>query len=230
MLIILCANDKYVDEALACTLCIQRVQQNYSIAILGDNISPHSKQRLTEHNIPTIEFDRQDELGQLWDPHFLKLYIPDYFDDNQVIYLDTDTIPLRSLNPIWDTDLNNHYIAAVENIHKPFINELAITHLGPYSHTHFGYGESFRPFNTGVMVMNLDKWRQNNITQQCIDLNKQICEYVVKKQYINAYKLMSYDEYSLNIAIGNEWHVLDEKWNTFPTSTVKRPCIIHTFH
>ncbi len=68
----------------------------------------------------------------------------------RVLYLDVDTIAVRSLRPLAELDLGGAYVAAVENVWAPWM-------------THFPAKLGLPPeqgyFNSGVLVMDLDRIR-----------------------------------------------------------------------
>jgi lipopolysaccharide biosynthesis glycosyltransferase len=87
---------------------------------------------------------------------WLRIFLPELMpDDDKVLYLDADTLALESLQPLWDTDLTGHALGAVTNVfqdnhvHRPA--ELGLS--GPEVY-----------FNSGVLLMNLDYWREHDVT------------------------------------------------------------------
>ena len=79
---------------------------------------------------------------------------------NKILFLDSDIIITESLSKLWNTDLKDNYIAACVD---PGIKM-------QYDYT-IKYKELFpdRRFNTGLMLINLKKWRDDNIEQKLID-------------------------------------------------------------
>ena len=65
-------------------------------------------------------------------------------DEHIVLLLDPDTLVVDDISGIWNYDLSNHYLAAVEETR--FFDQPSIHHKHPY-------------FNAGVMLLNLDKLR-----------------------------------------------------------------------
>lgn len=72
-------------------------------------------------------------------------------DEHRVLLLDPDTIVCDDISPIWDTDINDYYFAAVKETRNN-------------THTKIPY------FNAGVMLMNLDKLRNDHMDDIVINV------------------------------------------------------------
>lgn len=79
---------------------------------------------------------------------FLDRLLPDC---NKVLYLDGDTIVNGSLKKLWETDLEGKSCAA------------ALDCISEAYYKLFGLGENARYCNSGVILMDLDKWRERHI-------------------------------------------------------------------
>lgn len=82
---------------------------------------------------------------------------------NKVLYLDVDTIILGSLKPLWKTSLNDNYVAAAQNQFYEKIIE---------SENRTKYRKRYKNvklfFNSGVMLLNLKKMREDDIEKKFI--------------------------------------------------------------
>ena len=91
----------------------------------------------------------------------LKYYIAEALPDlDKVLYLDSDILVLRDLNALYQTELADNYLAAVkdpswffENVH---VLELNLEERGFY-------------FNSGVMLLNLAKFREDGLLAKLED-------------------------------------------------------------
>ena len=86
---------------------------------------------------------------------WFRIAIPNLFPDiEKVLYLDCDTIVNNSLSELWNTDLNDNYIAAVKEIAcmKDHLKRLKM--------------KSNAYFNAGVLLINCKKFREDNIFQK----------------------------------------------------------------
>ena len=74
---------------------------------------------------------------------------------NKVLYLDCDMIVVTSLSPLWETDISGKYAAVVAEA-------VSVSHM-PTSHPYF---------NSGMMLLNLKKYRDDNISEKAIQWGK----------------------------------------------------------
>ncbi|KAL6529255.1 putative galacturonosyltransferase-like 3 [Orobanche gracilis] len=84
----------------------------------------------------------------------------------RVIYLDSDLIVVGDIAGLWKINLNSHVLGAPEYCHANFSHYFT---AGFWSNPIFsGTFRSRKPcyFNTGVMVMDLTKWRNQGLTQK----------------------------------------------------------------
>ncbi|MGQ7416613.1 glycosyltransferase [Streptococcus suis] len=75
---------------------------------------------------------------------WLRFFIADIVKEDRAIYLDSDLIINGSLDDLFEMDLGDAYVAAVEDPYK----------------------DEEGNFNSGVMVLNLVQWRKENVTEQ----------------------------------------------------------------
>jgi len=101
-----------------------------------------------------------DLLTLRWsDSAFSRLYLDmvfgEYPEVEKILYLDCDTLILDSLEPLWNIDISDYLGAAVlecmGNMHKRII--------GSTSKDHF--------FNSGVMLLNVKRWKEEHIADKC---------------------------------------------------------------
>jgi len=123
-------------------------------------------------------------------PAYYRISIPELFETSvtRAIYLDCDVIIKDDLLTLWDIDLDGHAIAAVENIS---------------SHTYKISGlEQSDYFNSGVMIIDLEKWRKDDIPNKVRDFK------------INHPELIcTNDQCALNGVFKGRWKHLPLKWN-----------------
>lgn len=78
---------------------------------------------------------------------------------DKVLYLDADIICNGSLHELYNTDLSYSYVAAVPESQK--FTECFMNDNPSWDHSYY--------FNSGVMLINLFRWHQDNITEQLIN-------------------------------------------------------------
>lgn len=128
---------------------------------------------------------------------------------HKTIYLDCDIIVAQNLRPLWDISLDGKPLACVRdcllNFDQPHCARL-------------GYNPNEGYFNAGMLVINLDYWRQNDIETRLADY--------AQKHYD---KLHYMDQDLLNGALHGQvlWlperynfqppFLLNDYWNQYPT-------------
>jgi len=98
------------------------------------------------------ELDPYDNIG-FWSKYtFLKLFIANKLPHtvHHVLYLDGDMLITDSLEELFQTSLQNYSLAAVEDL--AFVKTKNITQ--------FGMDTTAISINSGVMLMNLERWRK----------------------------------------------------------------------
>lgn len=142
---------------------------------------------------PALEQGREAAQARL----FLGEYLP---QAHRVLYLDSDTIVLRDVSPLLALQMNTPLAAAPDpkNISRAF------GFFCPTIGTHVD--ASKRGFNSGVMLMNLDRWRAENITTSIMK----------KAEKIDCPKC---DQMMLNIEFQSRgdggFDLLSPEWNKF---------------
>lgn len=103
----------------------------------------------------TVDFRGGDEFPVLPASHWYRIFLPELLPDvDKLLYLDADTIVVDSIEPLWATDLTDHYVAAVTNVFQA-------------DHLHHPKTLGLEPrvyFNTGVLLMNLELMRRDGCT------------------------------------------------------------------
>jgi lipopolysaccharide biosynthesis glycosyltransferase len=109
-------------------------------------------------------------------------------ETEKVLYFDCDIIVRNGLNELWATDLAGRALAAVPDYW-----------LDPQSR---GLPEGAKYFNSGVLLINLPFWRQNNVAERAIAFIKN-----------NPDKVTAWDQDALNAILVNQWVELPPHWN-----------------
>jgi lipopolysaccharide biosynthesis glycosyltransferase len=89
---------------------------------------------------------------------YSRLWVADFFPENvnKVLYLDSDMVVVGSIKELWQTDISDHVVAAV--------TIPGSTRCAPY-----GIPESSGYFQSGVLVINLARWRSEHVLDRMID-------------------------------------------------------------
>ncbi|MDD4955184.1 MAG: glycosyltransferase family 8 protein [Candidatus Omnitrophica bacterium] len=146
--------------------------------------------------------------------HYYKLIIPYVLPAGikRVIFLDSDMVILEDIGKLWDVDLGNSAFAAAQDSRiRVMSHDQAIRNyrqLGIPAESHY--------HNTGVMLIDMNKWRNDKISAtalECLEVNK---NYVHNRE-----------QYALNVVCLSAWKELDGRWNQFPEETKLNPYILH---
>ena len=144
---------------------------------------------------------------------FARLMIPRIFSTNvhRVLYLDADTLVLDDLIPLWEVDLKGAVIGAVlDRILDP-----ALKRRVPGVDKWLDSFPRVRDyFNNGVLLIDLDAWRKERISEKAIE-------------YLRFHPDSPYnDQDALNVACDGRWTELGLRWNFydhFRTSILDMP-------
>jgi lipopolysaccharide biosynthesis glycosyltransferase len=120
----------------------------------------------------------------------------------KILYLDSDVIVRGSLLDLWNCEVSGYALAAVED-----------SFWDPKSQwSYVEIPKGARYFNSGVMLINLDYWRQNNVGERAIAFIRD-----------NPTKVNYYDQDALNAILVNSWISLSPIWNHH----IPNPAIVH---
>jgi len=151
---------------------------------------------------------------------YLRLFISDIVPDTcqKVIYLDSELQVEASISELWQTNLDGHPLAAVQSYGTPTVS----FPLGLTKHEELGYPSDTPYFNSGVLVLNLDRWRKERISDQVVAYLREFRKHV-----------QMVDQEGLNAILAKDWKPLDLKWNVvshlvnfddWPESPPRRKC------
>lgn len=143
---------------------------------------------------------------RLFIPHFIPVPI------EKAIYLDVDMIVLEDISKLWGTNIGNKVIAGVVDRSGLVSNEW----LGIKNYKDLGISPDAKYYNSGLLLIDPQKWRQLNITQKvikCIHDNITFADFP--------------DQYGLNVVFADQWFELDPRWNSQAMLAIEKPFIIH---
>ncbi len=140
--------------------------ERVKVYIIENNISPGNKEKLISvadgfHNasMSFISFDRWRDSLKLDMPWhisvsaYARLFVSDMLSESidRILYLDCDMIIASSLKKLWETELLDCLIGAVQDA-VPDSVKLAV-----------GLSAEDKYFNSGMLLIDLEKWRSENI-------------------------------------------------------------------
>ncbi|KAF8006552.1 hypothetical protein BT93_K0760 [Corymbia citriodora subsp. variegata] len=138
--------------------------------------------------------------------NYARIYLADLIptDVRRVVYLDSDLVVVDDIADLWQVDLEGKVLAAPEYCHANFTKYFSELFWSDpvLSRTFDGRRPCY--FNTGVMVVDVEKWRQGGYTQK-------VEEWMAVQKQKRIYHLGSLPPFLLVLA-GNIKPV-DHRWN-----------------
>lgn len=210
---------KYASVVIASILSNANPTDNLEFFILDGGISDEQKEKIyslksiNDCNINFIKID--DSLFEDYKKIKTHAYITNaaYYrlklssllpNVDKIIYLDCDTIVTSSLIDFFNTDITDYAIAGILDINKKILKK------------------NPKYFNSGVLLMNLEFWRKQNLEKFIFNWGKE-----------NLDKIKLGDQEILNEVLKNEVKIVSDEWNVQSSNFVNRssytnsPKIIH---
>ena len=216
MLIFTGADGNYALQAQVWTLSLVKTQRiPVRVIIFGNGWSKKNQAiiKSLENDKITVEI-REVDLGQ-----FSKVRLRNNFplaatynvlaplyllqNENRAIYMDADMVVTEDLSSLWATQLNTP-VGAVLDAHIVWMASPSMWR--PWKE------EGLPPFtpylNTGLMLMDLVKWRKEKLTEQTLN-------------FLEKYELPCVDQDALNLALRGEFDKLRPRYNSMPYHHLK---------
>ena len=114
---------------------------------------------------------------------FLRYFVADFVKEDKALYVDCDLVVTKNLDDLFATDLQDYPLAAVRDFG---------------GRAYFGR----EIFNAGVLLINNDLWKQEQMTQRLIDLTNEWHD-----------KVDQADQSILNMLFEHKWLELDFDYN-----------------
>lgn len=229
-------NDKYVMPCLALATSIfeNNKTSDCHIYLLTDGLTEENvskfdrlasiyNQQITIKKVPKELYDNLPFIKRYTFAAYNRFMIADLIDGDKVLYLDGDIIVRHDLSNLWNTPLDGYAGGVVEdqrgdNIFVHNLNKIAT----PY-------------FNSGVLLINLNYWRQNNIGQKMANYLKKNADTCLYPDQDAANKILSdkvlFLDYKYNFQEDwfqptNEWQIHFSKWDRILAAR-EDPAIVH---
>lgn len=216
MNIALCTDEKY---SFPCGVCITSILENNKeeecrIYILTDGLKPKTiekfkrlkekyRQKIEIINIDDQLFNGLKVCNRFPKSIYYRFLLPQILNDEKVIYLDCDIIVTANLNTLWNTDISEYACGVVEDQSGDDI--IIQNRIGLYKDY----------FNSGVLLINLNYWRKNNIAKRVaefIHYNPDVCVYP--------------DQDAMNCIISDQVKFLEYKYNYQELFYQPQECIL----
>ncbi|MCL7023251.1 hypothetical protein MKW94_010429 [Papaver nudicaule] len=140
--------------------------------------------------------------------NYARNYLADILEQDcvdRVIYLDSDVVLVDDIQKLWDIELtNSRVIGAPQYCHTNFTTYFTDDFWFDSSLSKVFQGRNPCYFNTGVMIMDLVKWRAGNYTEK-------IEKWMELQKETRIYELGSLPPFLL--VFGGDIEAIDHKWN-----------------
>ncbi|HIK33571.1 MAG TPA: glycosyltransferase family 8 protein [Oscillatoriales cyanobacterium M59_W2019_021] len=225
-IVVACAADDFFAMPLAVTAdsVVANLNKNAWIDfyILDGGIQPSNRKKIIQSlKGKPIEIHwvkpRSDYMEQLYIRSqstypisaYYRLLLPEIIPDRyrKVIYLDTDVILLEDIAKLWNLELGDyHMLAAMDAANRQMDWPAHLQHLDFNS---LGVSREAKYLQSGVLLIDLDKWRADRISEKLLDF------------IANHLELPYPDMDALNFVLSGKWGELDPRWNQIP--------VVHNF-
>jgi lipopolysaccharide biosynthesis glycosyltransferase len=197
------ASDKSYTEHLAVAICslfennLGLVFDVYIINADMDKASWSGLEMIAKRygsRLIDVKIEDEELDGLVTTYHFTKgmyyrLFIAEKLQLAKALYLDADIVVNGSIDELYNTDVEDCYLAAVIN-------------PGFDRHMDLEMSEASKYFNSGVMLLNLTRCRRDHIKERVIDLVKR-----------KAWAVPFPDQCGLNSVVNGRWKELHPKFN-----------------
>lgn len=144
------------------------------------------------HHLPHSGWTSRAAFGRLCVPYLVS------GDTSHFIYLDSDILVLRDISQLWKKRNNKYILSACRDYKYPKVKHTRA------SKTLIDLGMSPKDeyFNSGLLIVNKEKWINNSVSVMVCRLAEKYGEYFTHK-----------DQDPLNIVVKNRWNKIDNIWN-----------------
>jgi lipopolysaccharide biosynthesis glycosyltransferase len=226
-IILVCAADDNYSMPLAATtrsvVAHMKNPQKLSLYIIDGGISRVNKQRIIENLKSTqvkitwlkgkrnsfqewlspSQFKNMQISSTVTIAAYYRLLIPAFLpkEIEKAIYIDSDVIVRSDVEALWNQEIGDNYLLAVQDMGAPLVS----SPRGLMNYQELGIPAECKYMNSGVLVFNLKKWREDNTSLAVI-------------KYLNDYKqyVRWFDQDGLNAILAGKWGELDPRWNQMP--------------
>lgn len=129
----------------------------------------------------------------------LSRILPDNIE--KIIYLDSDLVILGDLNELWQMEIANNYVMAAQDCGIPVVS----APYGIKKYNELGISPTQKYFNAGVLVMNISKWRSEDIDVKLFKYLETHREFV-----------QHHDQEAMNAVFAGAWGEISPQWNQTP--------------
>jgi lipopolysaccharide biosynthesis glycosyltransferase len=167
-------------------------------AMFRESLAPYRHVTIAFHHVSDPRLDDVFVDRHLTKEAYLRFLAPEFFpaNVNRVLYLDCDVVVLDELGPLWSIDLRGKAMAAAPDF--PWDQDGTL----PRRMASLGLGVSDTYINSGVLLLDLDRWRRDRISDRLFAYAR-----------ARGSALAFHDQDTLNAVLRDDIHVIDCRWN-----------------
>ena len=152
------------------------------------------------HDITLKKYENITAKNHVSKSAYIKLDLPNILKEKKILYLDSDLLVRADLRELWDSYSGETTIAAVR---AP----------GYFQDNHvFGVSDTTQTFNSGVMLLNLDKMRAKKSSSK-------LFEFIEKRNHLTTLN----DQAAFNNEFIHDWQHIDFRWNVYVSWFIRSP-------
>lgn len=187
--IVFCIDENYIKYAKVSIASYRKHNPQATIIVVSEKELENVGEDVRKtYKLPKV-FRNRGIGDRITNTAYLKCFLPQILEDyHEIIYVDADTLCQHSLDELWEMPCE--YINLCES-HKYGVKQAEAIRAKKYG-------------LTGMMVMNLDKLREINFTQKCLD---------VEHTYPTPITGWQHDETCINVAMRDKLRFIDHKFN-----------------
>lgn len=132
-----------------------------------------------------------------------KMFLPELLGPEypRIVYLDSDVIVEADITDLWESDLGENYVLAVQDLINPSVS----SPCGLKNWSQLNRRADDELFNTGVLVINAARWQMEDISYRLVEYLRSNYRYV-----------QLCDQDAMNAVFRNKWGRLNIRWNVLP--------------
>lgn len=241
MHIAFCLDNNYVPycSAVMASVIDNNKGEDIVFHLLGDNILKDNVDMLTRWvdgkdgvDIKIYSINKNDfDVFPIGDAYinistYFRLIMPSLLAGlDKVIYLDCDTVVSGSLKELWNTDISNYALAGVRDRINDYIRV----------YNRLGYPMPDGYINAGVLLINLKRWREDDIFYKAVNIAKSMpaClknhdQDIINLLYHGQIKMLDFKYNLLEYYLYTEdWLYIDKKYYPQIVEACQHPVIVH---
>lgn len=202
----------------------QKLLEDYVRTFHNSTINFIDMNSFTQNEYLESLMSRRKDYTYISPETYFRFYIPEIFKNyGKVIYLDADIIVMKDVALLYKEDITEYYCGAIQD-------SFMTSHIRNYKRTTAQYPDltyiqylrsilemkDYKYFNAGVLLLNLNKMREDNISQK-------LWQFAQEKS-----PLEFQDQDVLNAVFKGKVKYVDELWNCLKGfASKKSPYIMH---